>query len=220
MKKTFMPTSATGLTHAFAVALLFVSAACADAPDPISVSREPFASTAIAATQPHMLAGFFNTPQGNGAPCVPNEDASDAPIYIQSAEWLDEKGGQVVITGTDAADRPIAHMLVVPENAVTERTLFCMRLDPDNHMSVELLAHSVAADGSVVDLGKYGLQFPLRLYMAYSSAHIDTLDTRRVVIVSVPTAGPIVEQETEAIRFEGYAHARVQRLSKYALALD
>lgn len=215
-----MPSSATGLMRACAVALLLVSSACADAPDPLSISREPLASTAVTANSPQMLAGFFNNARGNGAPCVPDEAGSEVPAHIQSAEWLDERGGQVLISGTDGADRPIAHMLVVPANTVRQRTLFCMRLDPDNHMAVELLAHIVAADGSAVELGAAGLHQPVRLYMAYSSAHTDTLDTRRVVIVSVPTSGPVEQVDGGAVRFEGYAHATVKRMSKYALALD
>ena len=215
-----MTSRATGLTRVFAAALLFVSAACADVPELVSVERETQASTRVSASAPQMLAGFFNNAQGNGASCVPNESALDVPSQIQSAEWINSRGGEVQITGTDATGRAIAHMLVVPAGAVTQPTLFCMRLDPSNHMAVELFAHTVAEDGSAISVAKYGLAQPARLYMAYSTAHDDRQDSRRIVIVSVPTSGPVEQMETAAERFDGYAHARVQRLSKYALALD
>ena len=215
-----MTSRATGLTRVFAAALLFVSTACADVSELLSVEREALASTAVSVSAPQMLAGFFNNAQGNGAPCVPNESALEVPSQIQSAAWIGSRGGEVQITGTDGVGGTIAHVLVVPAGAVAQQTLFCMRLDPSNHMAVELLAHAIAEDGSAINVAKYGLALPARLFMAYSSAHDDQQDTRRIVIVSVPTSGPVEQMETAAEQFVGYAHARVQRMSKYALALD
>jgi hypothetical protein len=221
-----MTTRAIGLTRVFAAALLFVSTACAEVPELLSVERESsvereaIASTATALSGPQMLAGFFNNAQGNGAPCLPDESATDVPSQIQSAAWIGSRGGEVQINGSDASGRPLAHLLVLPAGAVTQPTLFCMRLDPTNHMAVELFAHAIAEDGGVMNVAKYGLALPARLYMAYSSVHDDRQDSRRVVIVSVPTSGPVETMDTATERYVGYAHTVVRRLSKYALALD
>lgn len=199
--------------------LLVLSFGCTDAADPFAATSLPRALTARV-EEPTILSGFFREPRGNDVQCVPQNASHVLSGGVTAAAWVDETGGSVSITGSDHRDLPIAHTLIVPAGVVAQNTLFCMRLDPSNHMKVELTAYAVAVDGSAVNVGRRGFDSPVYLDMAYSGTSL-TERHERMTIVYEPEIGPL-----ELVHSTSWGEARTSALgelwhfSKYALALD
>jgi hypothetical protein len=202
--------------------LALLGTACADDDSPLSVADTPQVRTDGTGARHTLVAAFISAARGNGNSCDPTAGANNATSAVESAMWIDERGGAITIAGYDSDNLPIAHTLTVPEGAVPQRTLFCMRLTPSNHMTVEVTSYALNAVGDLVDVGAGGFQKPLTLELWYAGAPLDE-HSRPLRIVSVPRSGP-VEQLTEtawAMNCHAVAELRqLSRQSKYALALD
>jgi hypothetical protein len=209
--------------------LVIALTGCSDAREVGGPSVEPQPAAAVVGTNGasyDLLKGTFPDPSGNGASC---DLAGQEPTSrLQSAAWIDSRGGELVISGGVVAGRAVGHVLTVPAQTVSSPTLFCMRLVATNHMQVQLLALTLDAKGKVVNVGAAGFRQPVLLRLSYAPLNLQPTQARYLAVVYNRGDGAPVEPmrmtgppslysiQAALEHFSVYALA----FSKYAMAVD
>jgi hypothetical protein len=211
------------------VTLVIALASCVDARDVGGPSDGVQSAAAVVATNglPYeLLKGMFPTPSGNGASCDIAGQVPGSPL--QSAAWIDSRGGQLLVSGGVFAGREVGHVLTVPAQTVSSPTLFCMSLVATNHMQVQLQALALDAKGKVVNVGAAGFRQPVLLTLSYAPLNLQPAQARYLAVVYNQGNGAPVEPmrmtgppslysiQAELLHFSEYALA----FSKYAMAVD
>lgn len=207
------------------VALSIALAGCFDARD-VGGPSDP-AATVLATDGAvyDVVKATFPDPSGNGASCeVTGEEPGN---QVQSAAWIDSRGGQLTIAGGLVNGVVAAHVLTVPAQTVSTPTLFCMRLVPTNHMQVKLKALALDENGRVVNVGEAGFRQPVVLTLSYAPLALTSTQAKRLGVVYDKETGAPVEPARSSVLLPGY---RIQAeldhfslwalVSKYAMAVD
>lgn len=204
-----------------AIAVLIGTSACADLdqaaapPDQLAPQAQLLAPDG----EFRLVRGMFPSPMGNAASCdVRGVERGDR---LQSAVWIDQRGGVVTVLGGLVRLRIVAHVLTVPPRAVSGRTLFCMKLEPTNHMQVRLYAHALDAEGNVIDVGGAGFNRPVVLALSAVTVDLSSSLMRRLVVVYDPENGSPLERTTSfSLWPTATVIAELDHFSKYAMAVD
>ena len=168
-----------------------------------------------------LVQATFPNPRGNGVSCDVLGRPDPTPARLRSAVWIGPLGGTVTISGGQVGGKLTAHVLTVPPLAVPSRTLFCMRLEPANHMQVHLQARALDARGRVVDVGAAGFGVPVKLSLSYLSANLSSLQVQRLVVLHDPENGqPFVRTTSVSLPLLNTVVADLPHFSKYAMAVD
>lgn len=209
--------------RAAVLALLFIAAGCSDTGhSPVAPHvQQPSALVNGTLTSFTLIEGKFPEPAGNGATCDVYGRPDASPARLRSATWIGPLGGAVILAGGEVSGKVTAHVLEVPPFAVTGRTLFCMKLQPDNHMQVHLQAHAVDARNRLVDVGERGFRIPVVLTMSYASVNLSSGLASRVVILHDPEDGSAFEKmKGVSLPALNIVVAELPHFSKYAMAVD
>jgi hypothetical protein len=168
-----------------------------------------------------LVQATFPNPLGNGVSCDVRGRRDPTPARLRSAAWIGPLGGTVTIAGGKVGGKLTAHVLTVPPLAVRSRALFCMRLEPANHMQVHLQAHALDTRGGVVDVGRAGFGIPVKLSLSHRSANLSSLQVQRLVVLYDPENGQPYERTTSvSLPALNAVVADLPHFSKYAMAVD
>jgi hypothetical protein len=168
-----------------------------------------------------LVQATFPSPLGNGVACDVLGRPDPTPTKLRSAVWIGPLGGTVTITGGKIGGKLTAHVLTVPPLAVPRRTLFCMRLEPTNHMQVHLRALALDASGKVVDVGAAGFGVPVKLSLSHLSVNLSSIQIRRLVLLYDPENGQPYERTISvSLPLLNTVVADLSHFSKYAMAVD
>jgi hypothetical protein len=207
------------------VAALIVTTSCTDTGERVSGPPPDMSPAAavldLTGESYELVEGSFPDPLGNGASCDVLGRRDPRPARLRSAAWIGPLGGTITIAGGQVGGKATAHVLIVPPMAVRSRTLFCMRLEPTNHMQVHLQAHALDASGKLVDVGENGFRVPVKLALSYLPANLSATQVRRLVVLYEPENGePYEPMRSVSLLPLNAVVAELPHFSKYAMAVD
>lgn len=211
--------------RAVIVAVLIVGASCTDIGDGPSgppLDMLPAAAVLdVTGESYELVQGMFPNPRGNGVSCDVRGRPDPTPARLRSAAWIGPLGGTITVVGGKVGGKLTAHVLTVPPLAVRSRTLFCVRLEPTNHMQVRLQAHALDARGKLVDVGTAGFRVPVTLSLSHLSANLSVTQVRRLVVLYDPENGqPYERTSSVSVLLLNTVVAELPHFSKYAMAVD
>lgn len=145
-------------------------------------------------------------------------------LKLTASQWINKGGGHVVLEGTsrDGLSK-VMHVLIVPEGAVRQRTLFTMTVTSSHFIKVDLRAQverKVKGDRELIDVGHLGFKTPITLALDHSLASV--ADRSRLRLLHDPENG-MPWEDMRGFVFDGYENwivANLNHFSKYAVALD
>ena len=126
-----------------------------------------------------------------------------------AAKWIGPEGGSLSTA---------AYTLIVPRNAVSQKSLFEMQPALDGGYSIELTARRVVS-GRWVDVGGKGFNVPVRLRISYARANGVT-DPTKLIVVYVNEQIIAEPQPTVVDRTNRTASGSLSHFSRYALVQD
>jgi hypothetical protein len=136
------------------------------------------------------------------------------------SRWIGPEGGTLELLGEVKDSQPTKHLIVVPEGAVQQNTLFTLTLASDEYLSVELRAQVQLPNGQLRDIGAYGFFKRIQVLLSYAwGTNFD--DSRSLTILWDPKNGRAHEKVGGTIaRSNKQVVAELSHFSKYSVALD
>ena len=107
---------------------------------------------------------------------------------MTASAWIDRKGGFVTLDGPSINGRWNGHAIYVPENAVKERTLFTIAMEPGDGVAAQLTAKVQERNGTWTDVGAQGFRKPVYLILSYAGA-TTAPDVQRLKVALDPQNG-------------------------------
>lgn len=137
-----------------------------------------------------------------------------------ASKWIGPEGGTLELLGEVKDSQQTKHLIVVPEGAVQQNTLFTLTLASDQYLSVELRAQVQLPSGELRDIGAYGFFKRIQVLLSYAwGTNLD--DSQSLTILWDPKNGRAHEKVGGTIsRSNKQVMAELSHFSKYSVALD
>jgi hypothetical protein len=140
------------------------------------------------------------------------------------SKWISRGGGQLVLEGDSVNGKPTMHVLIVPEDAVTKKTLFTMTIASPHFVRVDLRAQTeqkYRGQTMLVDVGHEGFRRPILLGLDRSLIVEPPLGKSLTVLYDPENGSPFEPVPTEIYAgYEQWVVGYLSHFSKYALAMD
>jgi hypothetical protein len=141
------------------------------------------------------------------------------------SKWISRGGGELVIEGDSINGKPTMHVLIVPEDAVTKKTLFTMTIASNSHIRVDLRAEveqKYRGESTLVEVGHLGFRKQLLLGLDRSLVVNPPEGATTFTVLHDPENGSPFEPVPTTI-YQGYEQwvvGYLSHFSKYALAMN
>ena len=140
------------------------------------------------------------------------------------SKWISRGGGQVILEGDSINGKPTMHVLLVPENAVTKKTLFTMTIASTSHIKVDLRAQieqKHRGETTLVDVGHLGFKEPILLGLDRSLVANLPVGANLTVLHDPENGSPFeAVPSTIYAGYEQWVVGYLSHFSKYALAMN
>ena len=140
------------------------------------------------------------------------------------SKWINRGGGTLTIEGDSVNGRPTMHVLIVPEDAVKQKTLFTMTIASSHFVRVSLRAqeeNKYRGQVTMTDVGHLGFKHPILLGLDRSLVGDLPLGKTLTVLYDPDNGSPF--EPVPSHIYEGYEQwvvGYLSHFSKYALAMD
>lgn len=175
------------------------------------------ATACDSATEPPLGPGEVRATDGRRYQLVEGQLSA---VTDTASKWIGPEGGTLELLGEVKDSQQTKHLIVVPEGAVQQNTLFTMTLASDEYLSVELRAQIQLPNGQLRDIGAYGFFKRIQVLLSYAwGTNLD--DSKSLTILWDPKNGRAHEKVGGTIsRTNRQVVAELSHFSKYSVALD
>lgn len=140
------------------------------------------------------------------------------------SKWISRGGGALVLEGDSVNGKPTMHVLIVPEDAVRQKTLFTMTIASPHFVRVDLRAQIEVknrGESTLIDVGQQGFRKPILLGLDRSLIVPPPAGKTLTVLYDPENDRPFEPMPTAIYAgYDQWVIGYLPHFSKYALAMD